>query len=493
MHSSVFIFLLVPSLLLIRLLIITKIPLFKNYFKKGPVGDASLYFFFTKFLVANKIGDVDHRALMYNGSKGACFPPLFPYLVNTFFKLDKLFKRSWIPNYLAYSIVLIFVYLNIFLNIFKLENKFIFTLFILFNIDNLVFNKKRVSNISFTPRGLTILFASLASIFIVINNELNIPLTYFITFISYFFLVNSSYFGRQIVLFILLPYVFFAGNIGLILASLTPIALSLFMSRFSFWKSIINQFYFLRRHFNNIKSNKGKSIIKRVFGFSIIETFSYFSFFIALFILFFNNDSEFNSLKTFYSIIFIVFSITSLRIFSFLGESFRYISSTTFFLEAFYFANIYDTNKLLISILLLIRGFTILYLYYTGVSVDKSEYPVNVINFLKSSNEKYSEATWFSVPFREATTLINQGFGKSTFEFQFGEDNAYVMSNYFIKHPYLSKGLLYDTDCIVSHILINKHYLKHAQEQVLIDNYSFDEFTLIFEDNTHSIYLNKKQ
>jgi hypothetical protein len=493
MLSLVFYILAVSGLLLIRLLIINKITLFKNYFNKGPVGDAAMYFFFTKFLVSNKLGEVDHRALMFNGSNGVCAPPLFSYLVNTFFNLDKLLKKSWIPNFLAYSIVLILVYLNIFINLLKVENLFIFTIFILFNIDNLVFNRKRISNISFTPRGLTILFGSLVSIFIVINNELNISYTFLIIFISIFFLLNSAYFGRQIVLFILLPYVFLTGNLILISVSLTPIALSLFINRLAFWKSILKQFNFLRRHFNEIRSNKGKYLIRRVFGFSVVEIFSYLSFLITLFILFFKNDSEFNSIKVFYSIVFIVFFITSLRIFSFLGESYRYISSTTFFLEAFYYANIYETNKLLVSILLLIRVCTILYLYYTGVKIDVSEYPLSIINFLKSRNEKYIEANWFSVPFREATNLINQGYGKSTFEFQFGEDNIEVMSKYFLKHPFLKKDVLLNTNYNITHILINKKYLIHAQNKCCIVDYSFNEYTLIFEDDAHLIYLNKKQ
>jgi hypothetical protein len=132
-------------------------------------------------------------------------------------------------------------------------------------------------------------------------------------------------------------------------------------------------------------------------------------------------------------------------------------------------------------------------LYYTGVKIDVSEYPLSIINFLKSRNEKYIEANWFSVPFREATNLINQGYGKSTFEFQFGEDNIEVMSKYFLKHPFLKKDVLLNTNYNITHILINKKYLIHAQNKCCIVDYSFNEYTLIFEDDAHLIYLNKKQ
>jgi hypothetical protein len=124
--------------------------------------------------------------------------------------------------------------------------------------------------------------------------------------------------------------------------------------------------------------------------------------------------------------------------------------------------------------------------------LDISLFPKNITSYIQTSFIDFKDSVWFSVPFRESTSLVSLGYGQASFEFQFGQDNTEIISNYFIKHPYLSKDLIYDKKYNVSHIIVNKKYLKHAQEVCFLDNYGFNEFSLLFEDESHILYSIKK-
>ena len=481
-----------------------------EFFSYGPVGDASTYLFLVQFFRKNNCGVPDNRCLI--GSKPVMTPSLYMKIVGLFFSDKELFERPWLPNFIIFSIfVPIGLILYKFL-IYKINSQISYedylillilsTCLFLTQAENINYGEQRIHFWTLQPRFLAILTNSLAWLFYfsLDNNFMQI------SSMSLFFILglNISYFPRQSIFFISILYFIISGDFSPIIALIISIIFSSLIFRGEFLESIIPQLGYSLNYFKNTpkpgeSSNYFMKIIKYFFVSSIKEIVNYSIFIITLAfisIIYFNNYSEwaygsniflFNYFCFLLSV-FIVFCLTSLRFFSSFGESWRYIAANVYFLSSFtlpiFLLEIINNQKLVIFVV------SILVVLQFLISKNFSKITFNNDNkFLRPLLAKYYDelknARWFGIPYKISNYCVTHGYGKTTFEFQYG-NNPETLTKEFFEDTVPWHTLKRDKSFIkkhkVTHVLLHKDYeynengesrLPKTKLKLLIENEKF--------------------
>ena len=471
-------------LILFRFLQIKKSKGLSSYLNQGPWGDAITYLFLIQFFRKRSCGVPDERCLI--GNDNVLVPSLYMKIVSKLFNDSTLIKYPWLPNFLIFIISIpIAVTLSKDLLIVLLPNfnaSYVVLIIIssvllfIFQIDNWDVGHLRLHWWTLQPRFLVLVTNSIFWLVVLIYDDFKISLIgcTILSFIS----LNTSIFARQCTVFTIIIYTILSGHY----VSLFSLVLSFFLSCIifpkEFWPSLKPQFLYAKMYFKNFykpnrNCNSFKYIIKLIFVSSFTQLTRYPAFYISFFFNLYFYSSEANMLVVgnehlnyrifcFLSTIFLISFIISLRKFASLGESWRYISCTCYYIPflllpvylVIYFNDI--TTCILVLVIILIYQL-ILAKVGSKEEINGSANLLQVLNDIGKT--KLRNAVWHSTPYRHGTFAVAYGFGKSTFEYQYGNHTEELCEKYFSSFGvFLKKDFNFLNDNKVTHILIDKCY-----------------------------------
>jgi hypothetical protein len=471
-----------------------------NYLSDGPYGDASTYFFLIQFFRTKSCGISDPRCLISN--EPVLVPSLFMKITGKLLGDRILFNNSWMPNLFIYVIsvacFLSFLYLNI---SFSLEVLASILILFLVQPDNIGLDRHRIQYSVLQPRyfGLVInSFLWLTYIQHGITTE-SFALICFLLIVS----INTSIFCRQSSLFsiLLVSIVSFDGYLFLTLPLAILISIVLFPKEFL--PSVIPQLkysfqYFLNYYKPRPSNNVFVHLIKNVISRPVFESYPYFTSFLVLFISGFfiwsatditsNEYFIFKRLFTVYFALAVIFIMTGIRKFAFLGECWRYFSFATYFSSSVYLPilifnlSVSYNTKIVFMLLLIITSIVLVMLISKDLFENKNKY---LISLLKVVPQDLKNAVWYSVPYRASTLAVALGYGEKTFEYQYGNHSKEIQEMYFSEYPFLKWDKQFLEENKVSHILVEKEYLHRAYEK---SGFSTTGLDLVSENQHFSVY-----
>jgi hypothetical protein len=471
-----------------------------NYFSDGPYGDASTYFFLIQFFRTKSCGVSDPRCLI--SKESVLVPSLFMKITGKLLSDRILFNSSWIPNLFIHVIsvacFLSFIYWNINVNSEVLAS--ILLLFLL-QPDNIGLDKHRIQYSVLQPRYFGLIINSFLWLTYIqhgITTE-SFLLICFLLIVS----INTSIFCRQSSLFSILLVSLISFDALLFLTLPVAVLVSIVLFPREFLPSVIPQLKYSYQYFLNYYKPKPSRnffvhLVKNVIARPVFESYPYFTSFLVLFIsgFFMWSATHFTSteyftfkrLFTVYSALAVIFIMTGIRKFAFLGECWRYFSYATYFSSAVYLPILifglpisYEA-KIIFVVLLIIVNIALAVFVSKDLFENKNKY---LISLLQASSEELKNAIWYSVPYRTSTLAVALGYGGKTFEYQYGNHSNEIHEMYFSEYPYLkwSEQMLEDNK--VSHVLVEREYLDRASEK---SGFSLDSLDLVVENQYFSVY-----
>jgi hypothetical protein len=490
-------FILVAIFVLIRFLSIYYRKNLWSYLKGGPYGDSSTYFFLIQFFRNNNCGVSDKRCLL--SDKPVLVPSLFMKLTGRYFSDSLLLKYSWLPSFVIYIFAALFFSGLTIVNSLNQTDIIIFSaILFLTQPDNLLTDKHRVHYFVLQPRFLGLVVISIFWTLYVshgINPTLGIILVALLVFG-----LNTSIFSRQTILFSVPITSMINTDSLLILFLVVAILFSSLLFPREFVPSLMPQIrysyqYFLNYYKPKNTNNKWVNIIKKTFSRPLIlESYPYFTFFIVLFLILNNietrlitSDILFRAKGLFISLS-IIFLFTGFRRFAFLGECWRYISFSTYFIipwllpiliSEYQFSD--DVNYFIFIIIILIN---LSFRFMRGSEKLENKTPL-IENILKSNESKIKNAVWYGIPYRSSTIAVALGYGVATFEYQYGNHSKDIHDKYFSEYPILKwdKQLLAENG--VTHVFLENEYENMAKK---ISGFSTEYLTLIGSNSDYKIF-----
>lgn len=460
----------------------------REYWRGGSAADAAAYMLLVQFYRQRTRGYPDPRCLITN--EGIYAPNLYEKTIGVLFSDSTLNKFPWLPNFIIYVLfVLVFLLISNYSLGQNNQYAVFFSLIILMvKSDNLLFDYNRIHYLSLQPRYLGLV---LCSIFWGIFSLLELSNSYILLMILLSVLIwNVSKFSVQA---LVLP----SFIIAVIFSEYIPIyiiIISFFVNALIFREKFLigiklhlkYLLWQIRREFaDSKKDGKFKKIILKILAPQVRGIFSYPDFIFVLLIIFhFKNEIIPERVKELYIAILVLFILTSFRKFSFIGESWRYISFCT-----------YLTSPIVIAIFLSKISFEYFYffilivLFYLVSKINSGNYIVNnnqsLIKLLNENRDKLINSNWFSIPYFSALPIVTNNFGKKCLYFQTGNWTEKILNKYFSIYPFLT----YTSDVIrshgITHILIEKEYINTCPPTSLPN---FQEIELICENEHFSIY-----
>jgi hypothetical protein len=472
-----------------------------SYLKNGPYGDAATYFFLIQFFRKNSCGISDDRCLI--SKEPVLYTSLYMKIVGKLFSDKILFSKSWLPNYILY-IISVFLFLGfIKFNVNLSSNLWVgMLLLFLFQPDNIMLDKDRIHFIVLQPRFLG-LIANSVFWFVYVIYGISI-LSFIVLLLLAIVSINTSLFCRQVTFFscffisilMLDKYIFLVLPIAFILSS--------FIFPREFFPSIKPHLKYSYQYFiNYYKPKKSQNLlvnlIKNSFARNFFESYPYFTTIITFIFAFYvyskgNYDSSIEhgeiikrACFTYMGFV-IIFVLTGVRKFAFLGECWRYFSYTTYFLTPFILPVLLKTSNfsditifIIIGLILLIF---ILFTLFANLPVDSNKNP-HLISILNKHKFELQNAIWYGVPFRVSTTAVALGYGLKTFEYQYGNHSLEIQDKYFAEYPYLKWNYAFLNENEVTHILVENEFLDKARS---IAGFNISDHKLIDSNPSFSIY-----
>ncbi len=473
-----------------------------NFFSHGPYGDASTYFFLIQFFRKYNCGTPDSRCLLSN--KPVLVPSFFMKVVSRIFSDDFLFKKSWVPNFLFYSIAsfifLFFLYLQ---TIFHPAIFLAIILLFLIQPDNIGLDKHRIQFSVLQPRYLGLVVNSLLWLIYVqygINN-----ITFFLITILVILSLNISIFCRQTTFFSIIITSIFSVDLLLAGTLVVGFVCSSILFPKEFLPSLKPQIQYSYHYFRNYYKPKPSSnfaihILKNIIARPVFESYPYFAslFVLVLAYFFYVKGVNFENtvfgngvlkrLLILYISISVIFIITGVRKLAFLGECWRYFSFCTYFTTPFFLPQliyalpISDLYKaVLIGVVLLVF---ILLAKFVSKDLFENKNPY-LISLLETASPNLKDAIWFGVPYRVSTLAVSLGYGKKTFEYQYGNHSQEIHNKYFSEYPFLKwdKDLLKENS--VTHVLVEKDLIKQAES---VSGFSTSSLKLVAQNDHYVIF-----
>lgn len=498
-------------LIIIRFLKIKKSKRLSSYLNQGPWGDAITYLFLIQFFRNRSCGVPDERCLI--GDDNVLVPSLYMKIVSRLFNDSTLIKYPWLPNFLIFVIsipiavticeellvVLLPDYNVVYIALIIISAVILF----IFQIDNWDVGYLRLHWWTLQPRFLVLVTNSIFWLVVLTYDDFKISLIgcSIFSFIS----LNTSIFARQCTVFTIIIYTLLSGHYVPMFSLVLSFFLSCIIFPKEFWPSLKPQFLYAKMYFKNFyKPNRNCNsftyIIKLIFVSSVTQLTRYPVFYISFFIYLYSYSSESSMLVVgneqinyrifcFLSTIFLISFTISLRKFASLGESWRYISCTCYYIP-FLLLPIHLVsyfNDIIICTLFL--TFILIYQLIIAEFGKKEEenfskYLLNLLNEVGIS--KLKNAVWHSTPYRHGTFAVAYGFGKSTFEYQYGNHTEELSEKYFSSFGvFLKNDFNFLIDNKVTHVLIDKSYEFDDSGMSRIPEISC---TLLSQNNHFKIY-----
>lgn len=471
-----------------------------TYFSGGPYGDAATYFFLIQFFRKHNCGVSDERCLLSN--EPVLVPSIYMKIVGKLFSDNTLLKRSWLPNFFLYVLASLFFLLMLIIH--GDINKWLMAFMVIFFViqpDNISLDKHRVHYTVLQPRYFGLL---LNSVFWFLYVSYGITVWSFVLMVLLAFLsLNTSIFCRQMTFFsiVLASILLLDGLLFLILPVSALMSAILFPKEFI--PSIKPQIqYSYQYYLNYYKPKPSRNLLihflKNIISRPVYESYPYFASILMTCLLSYilfnipkNNNAEYQLLRrlsfTYLSVI-IIFIITGIRRYAFLGECWRYISYSFYFLTPFFLPLL--INQLPIPEM--VKEGLILMLILAAIAIASFAHKEKLgnktpalIDLLNNGPESFRKSVWYGVPYRVSTTAVALGYGTKTFEYQYGNHSNEIHNTYFASYPYLKWNKTILSDNNVTHVLVENELLSKAQE---ISNFSTKELKLIITNSEFSIY-----
>lgn len=208
---------------------------------------------------------------------------------------------------------------------------------------------------------------------------------------------------------------------------------------------------------------------------------------IIIFAIFVLNGYEDVFFKIFGSV-FLIYVITNLKSLNFLGESYRYLEYSFYFILPVILSKITWTNQFqsLIIFLLAYNGIIIL-IYYLVINKPRKNSFIYDFKEIVQKNFFNSESRILTMPLRLSHGLI-LNTDASAMWWQPTTTNSFIWDKIIEQYPYPSKDL---------NFLINRYNITHLvfdyrNEKNIPWVYNFDNYSLIFKNNTFKVFETKK-
>lgn len=470
-----------------------------NYFSGGPYGDAATYFFLIQFFRKNSCGVSDERCMLSNDA--VLVPSAYMKIVGKLFGDTILLKKSWLPNFILYSLAVSFFLALLYINKFSMSLWVYMALLFILQPDNINLDKHRVHYTVLQPRYFGLLLNSALWFFYVMYG-----ITWFssaaillLTVLS----INTSVFCRQATVFsILLASIFLLDPfLFLMLPAAMMVSAVLFPKEFI--PSIMPQLrysyqYYLNYYKPRPTSNPVMNFLKNIMARAMYESYPYFASVLVMVLAFYqwnSPSSQFNfgndtlhRLVFSYLSFFLIFIITGIRKFAFLGECWRYFSYNTYYMTPVFLpvlVSLLPVSETVKSIILV--GTIIIYIAFAFFGAKDSLDNKNpaLISLLQQGGDAFKDSIWYGIPYRASTTAVALGYGKKTFEYQYGNHSQEIHEKYFAFYPYLKWNGEMLQHHKITHILVEKELEESA---FLYSNFSTDGLTLLASNQAYSIY-----
>lgn len=429
----------------------------KNYFSICPLNDSSVYFYYSDFYRYNKINQFDYRNLL--STNPVRFRQWYSWFFSRLIKREILFKNSFIPNLLIFNIAIIIYSLFLYSINYSFKEIVIVLLILIILPENIILRIWNINFFSFSPRLLVILFNSIYwFIFLKFQSE-NIFLYYSILIVFGIINLYLSNFSRQSFFLTNLFFSFFSINCFLILVISIFFFLIISPSRnYLLIKNQIIIFSWQFRRFNK-KNLINRTTVKQ----------NIYSPILLIFLISLCEDTD---VKFFLIVILLIYSITSLSYFSFIGENWRYISTNYIFLAPIIiFDKLIYYTKYVDYFILLLPVVVLSLTYFLNLSQKRFDREVDVVKDIEKiiKDKKYlKKANWYAAPYLISMYPMNFSYGKATLMFNKGEfDRSEFPAT---SYPYipLNKDLIIKYK--LTHVLILKNKLEEINRKKIISS-----------------------
>ncbi len=437
----------------------------RAYLDAGPWGDALTYFLQIQHYRTRSGDEPDPRCL-FRG-KTLHTPSCYHRFVGGWFSDALLWRAPWLPNFVLYALGLALFLALCAAAVPHASTVVVGLLVLLFaaQADSSCFDDQSVHYLTIQPRLLGALALSAhAAIFVVVSNP---GLAILCGSLALMVALNTSVFSRQVAYFTL-------PVIALLSWSLVPVInlgaatlLSLLFNRREFIESFAAHWRYAKwyfRSFYNTRPGRGLSYwLRRTFAPAIRFVPRYADSVIALALLLMVLHSAATDMfarraTAALGAALLVCVVTALRRFASLGECWRYLSFSCYFLTPL--AIVYAMLQLHIPLAagyaaaVMVLGWNIAATLRSARTLHNPN--LEILGLVQSVRGRVGQAPiWWSAHYRYGSIPVALG-GGSTFEIQ-GTDLAEdVMARFFIKYPYLHCNDEFFDRHHVTHFLISK-------------------------------------
>lgn len=484
-----------------------------GWFSRGFAGDSSVHIQIIKQL---KKGWGNMRIDNYIIPNEMSYPILF-HRFCSFFPTYILEKMSFIPNlvifvlaYFAFTCFTVYQFNQFFPEV-NYSVLFMGLVCHIIAIQNLVTAGPAIAYIKLSSRLLAKISCSFYILFSFFYLEFNDDLSFYLAVFSAALAFLSGTFAAQVLFFITMIFSLITLETGLLTLTFAGLIISIVISFGYSLRSIVAMMKYWRIYFFRVKksrytapvlssylnlikviktllSGRVKSVCKHFYKKEPSRALLHYpEMFMVLFLLFFT-DNSLEYLDDIYLSVILIYCITSLSVFNFLGESYRYLEYGLFFLNpcvlslflfthyglahSTYFFLFYAVYSFFISILINRLG---------GHSHKAGE------DILSSFLEKLGVSnthTVFPVSMRLGADIVARTNCRSFWWQPGGVTDLKMYDDYIHEYPYLS--LDWRKLCKrheVDFIIIDKQ----AQHK-FADNYEFESLEVILDDQFYSAY-----
>lgn len=424
---------------------------FKTY---SPFGDGASYLFLADFLRTHRVGEFDSRAAI--GVEPVAEGGVYFYYINLLFPRRFLLAFPYIPNlcllFITFAVtpsILWFAYSNNIASLGYVNSILAASISLLF-VPFFWLNNYNISLYNIQPRSLGIAFGSLIYTLLFISvGDTSYPYQHFILsagagILTYFF-IDISVFSRQVFLLALLPVSLSTLNIYTITSMLLAVIIrstsAAFRSKIraqylyviQYWcygRSSLMSYRKISTRFSIL--NRTLNLFKSIFSASILDLAAYIP--LILITSFCLLQRENSSIPLFIVVWPILIAVlTTFRIFSSIGEGWRYIAFTSVPLYV-YFALISISN---LSIFLLLPVFLFMALLYTVKPLDIENDNESILRLCSHAYDlnHMKSLKLYCLPNRLGTVGVNLGYADYSTEYQAGNVSKDLMDKYFTLIP----------------------------------------------------------
>ena len=419
--------------------------------------------------------------------------PLFFHRIASVFSF-KFIQKKYPFNlfsYIFFSLLinLILVYLN-----YNYSFIIIYNLFFITSISNNIFFKNNIAYLDlgerFTSKALVSLYFFLSYNYIMDENfDLLIIITILIPIIF-----SISKFARQTILFTIIPLFYFKIDL-LFSFSIGIFFLLIFDGKkflLSMKSQIIHLYYyktniaksFIAKHalssFLNLSDFSFKSL-KKIINVEPLRSFLFLPEFFLINVLSFY--LEFNPIAfTISASILLVYIITTTKKLNFLGESFRYIEYTFYFLGPFFLTKLLlDYNYLIVMIL----GYNVLFivLFYLMKKNSSNDKFKKDLEDILDKNIFQENSNVLTIPLRTIHAILLNSEAKGIW-WQPGSINKYIINNILEQYPFPNKNL----DFFKQRYNVNTIVFEKQFDLKLPWDYNLKNYKLLYENDTFKVY-----